>query len=281
MPEIALSTNAGGLYHTSFNVPCPSYTCRRGQGVQDITHPRYAAVAYNLIREVEEIATSGMIHLGSDERASAKECFVEALGNEEPDFSSFEKKLSYLLEFDGTIRSNRIIRWSNEEGIDYFGHLGNVTQCREGDCRTESTGDWIATVDIQKEGPYGIYNSARELALRRPSAIVAEVGKIDLASFDIYHIPKRMLAFAMGISDMKEWSRGMFEETFTDLCDAMFGNSTGCSDFATTNHGIDDAALREERNRNTFCNERTRNVTRHIYRPEFQERVVSVEIQPN
>lgn len=279
MPEIPLSTSAGGLYHTGFNVPCPIYTCQQGQGVQDISQPRYTAVAYNLIREVEKIATSGMIHLGSDERKSANACFVEAFGGK-PDFALFENKLSHLLEFDG-ITKNKIIRWFNEEGIDYPGRLGTTSQCREGDCRNENTGDWIATVDIQKEGPYGIYNSARELALRKPSAIVAEIGKMDLVSMDRDHIPKRMLAFAMGISDMKEWSRGMFEETFIILCNDMFGNNTGCSEFAMTNDGIGESASSPERKREMFCNERTRNITRHIYRPEFQERVESVEIRPN
>jgi hypothetical protein len=222
-----------------------------------------------------------MIHLGSDERSGANECFLEAKG-EKPDFESFENKLSYLLEFDSTMK-NKIIRWSNEEGIDYPGRLGTTTQCREGDCRTETddSGDWIATVDIQAGGPYGIYNAARDLALRKPFAIVAEVGKIDAASMKVHHVSQRLLAFAMGISDMKEWSRGMFEETFTHLCQFIFGNNTGCSDFAMSNEGIDEAASRPELNRKALCSERTSNTAHHIYRPEFQERVATVEIQPN
>ena len=231
-------------------------------------------VAYSLIREVQEIATSGKIHLGSDERQSLSSCFAE-VKEDKPDFDSFESKLSYLLEFDG-LTSDQIVRWSNEEGIEYPGSLGSTVQCRQGDCRGEDNKNWIATVDIQTSGAYGIYNSARELALRKPWAIIAETGNVDSASMIQYHMSKRMLAFAMGVSDLKDWSRGMFEEAFTDLCIALYGNNTGCAEFAVADEGIREASSREALNRKLMCEERTQNITRHVYRPEFQEKVISV-----
>lgn len=261
-----------------FNVQCPLVTCRKGQGVQDISEPSYTAVAYRLVREVEKIATSGMIHLGSDERKSGEACFSEVTDTL-PNFASFEKRLAYLLEYDGI--GEQVIRWANEEGVEYPGRLGHITQCRKGDCRTENTGRWIATVDLQVGGPYHIYTSAKELALRKPWAIIAEAGNVDTSVLGKDNLPKRMLAFAMGISEMDEWSRGMFEENFTRLCFTMLGSGGECSDFAKSNSGVDEAAFRSEVHREALCSERTRNITRHIYRPEFQEKVEAVEVKPN
>lgn len=280
IPEIDLTTNAGGWDRVGFNIPCPLFTCRKGHGIKDINHPSYAAVAYGLIREVGKIASSGMIHLGSDERKAAEECFAE-VSDVQPLYEPFENKLAYLLQFDDLV-SDQIIRWSNEEGVEYPGRLGSITQCRKGDCRSDSSiGKWIATVDLHVGGPYTIYSTTKELALRKPFAILAEVGSVDAYDFGKYHMLMRMLAFAMGVSDMKEWSRGMFEESFTQLCVAMFGSSNGCFEFARSDDGSDLAAARAEANRAAMCAERTRNVTRHIYRPEFQEKVATVEIQPN
>lgn len=264
------------MYEVGLNVPCAKFTCEKGQGVQDISKPLYTPLAYGLIREIERIATSGMIHLGSDERVNGAQCFIEAF-DEIPDFASFEKKLGFLLEFDG-ITSSQIVRWSNDENIEYSDRLGSITQCREGDCRTESTGHWIATLDLLKGGPYEIYNSARELALRKPMAIVAEIGEMLQDDFGQSHILMRMLAYAMGISDMKEWSQGMFEERFIALCTDIFGLKAGCSDFSQSNEGIPNVTFRAEDNKQRLCLQRTRNVTRYIYRPEFQENITWVEI---
>jgi hypothetical protein len=276
MPEISLSTHAAGLYEIDHNVACPIYMCTAGHGVQNVTDPGFTAVAYGLIREIESIATSGMIHLGSDERVSGAKCYAEA-GIQNPDFDSYEKKLSHLLAFDG-ITSERIVRWSNEENVVYPGRLGGITQCRSGDCRTDSRSEWIATVDLEKGGGFNVYSAARDLALRKPSFILGEIGKIDRTSFEAKQMSKRILAFTMGISDLSEWSRGMFEETFTIMCISLFGIDAGCAEFAKSDDGFDDAASRHNSNRNRICAERTRNVTRHVYRPEFQEQVAAVEI---
>jgi len=220
-----------------------------------------------------------MVHLGSDERKNGDTCLAE-VSNEKLEFEPFEKKLAYLLKYDG-ILSDQIIRWSNEEGVDYPGRLGNITQCRKGDCRTNTSGRWIATVDLQVGGPYEIYSATKELSFRKPFAILAEVGSIDSTYFDKYSMPKRMLAFAMGLSDMKAWSRGMFEESFTPLCEAMFGSHDSCSDFAKSNTGIEETYIRSAGRVSAMCNDRTRNVTRHIYRRAFQEKFESVEVKPN
>ena len=273
---MSLTTNTAGLYQVGMNVACPKYLCRTGQGVQDITSPLYIPIAYGMIREAARLATSGMIHLGSDERVGASECFSEVT-EKQPDFASFEKKLGHLLEFDG-ITGRQVVRWSNDENIEYNDRLGKITQCRVGDCRTDGTDKWIATLDIQLGGAYKIYNLARELALRKPMAIVAEIGEVSSSTLEQYHIPKRILAFVMGISDMKEWSQGMFEETYTLLCREIFGPSAGCFEFAKSDEAIPEAASRFELNKETLCSERTRNETRHIYRPEFQESLTTLDV---
>ena len=277
MPEISLSTNAAGLYEIDQNVECPKYLCATGHGVQDINNSDFLSTSYLLAREIGSIATSGMIHLGSDERVSAEKCFAEA-AREKPDYDAVEKKLAHLLAFDG-ITTERIVRWSNEEGVEYPGRLGTITQCRSGDCRTNSTSTWIASVDLEKGGAYDIFNAARELALRKPFSILAEIGKMDRASMDNSQMTKRILAFAMGISDISEWSRGMFEDSFINMCTGLFGDREVCSEFAKSDHGVEQAAPRAEQHRELVCQTRTKTVQRRIYRPEFQEPTVSVEIK--
>ena len=277
MPEISISTNAAGLYEIDQNVECPNYLCATGHGVQDIHNSNFVSTTYLLAREIGSIATSGMIHLGSDERISAEKCFAEA-AREKPDYDAVEKKLAHLLEFDG-ISSEQIVRWSNEEGVEYPGRLGRITQCRSGDCRTNSASKWIASIDLEKGGAFYIFNSARELALRKPTAILAEIGKMDRASMDTNQMTKRILAFAMGISDLSEWSRGMFEDSFINMCTSLFGTHDVCSDFAKSDNGVENAAARQDENRQLVCQSRTKTIQRRVYRPEFQEPVVSVEIE--
>lgn len=274
IPEISLSTHAGGLYEIDMNVECPRYMRATGHGFQNVSIPGFTAFAYSLVKEVEGLATSGVIHLGSDERASAAQCLLEV--GVELDFEEYEKKLSHLLAFDG-ISSDRIVRWSNEEGTVYPGRLGTITQCRRGDCRQDSTSEWMATVDLENGGAYDIYNAARELALRHPSSIIGEIGKIDRRSIGKNQIHKRILAFTMGISDLTEWSRGMFEEKFILFCIELYGLEAGCLEFATSDKGVGDAAHRLEKNRKLVEDERTMDITRHVYRPEFQEQA-TVEI---
>jgi hypothetical protein len=223
---------------------------------------------YSIIREVLDIATSGMIHLGGDEREESMACFAEA--GKEPDFDHFEKKLSHLLSFDG-ISSDRIMRWGNQEQIAYPGRIGSITHCRHGDCRADDTVSWFATVDLRQGGPWDIYNSARELALQRPIGIFAEMGRMDTQSFEKHQTPKRLLAFAMGTSDMQEWSRGMFEEAYVRMCEAAFGKTRGCEEFASSDEGVLDDANRLDVHREAICAERTKVTTKYIFRDEYKE----------
>jgi hypothetical protein len=250
-------------------VECPKYTCEKGRGILDVNDPFLVPTIYSIIREVLDIATSGMIHLGGDDREESMACFAEA--GKEPNFDLFEKKLSHLLSFDG-ISSDRIMRWGNQEQIEYPGRLGSITQCRYGDCRADTTvSSWFATVDLRQGGPWDIYNSARELALRRPTGIFAEMGRMDTKSFEKHQTSKRLLAFAMGTSDMQEWSRGMFEETYVRMCEAAFGKTKGCEEFASSDEGVLEDANRPDVHRDDMCAERTRTTKKLIFRDEFKE----------
>jgi len=251
--------------------------CETGHGAQDITDTDFLSRSYLLVREIESIATSGMIHLGSDERLSGEKCYAEA-NREKPDYDSVEKKLGHLLAFDD-IHADRIIRWSNEEGIEYPGRLGTITQCRTGDCRKDGTSQWVATVDLEKGGAFDIFKAARDLALQKPSSIFGEVGKIDNGSLDANNIPKRILAFTMGISDISLNSRDGFEEAFNDMCSSLFGIDANCSDFVKSDLGVEGTSNREEEHRSSLCSERTTTVTRKVYRPEFQEQEAAVSVE--
>lgn len=223
-------------------------------------------MAYSIIREVLELSTSGYIHLGADERNASLACFEEA-GMEKPTFSEFEEKLSHLLKFDN-ISSTSIIRWENSEKVDYGnGRLGDITQCRSGDCRLDlaAGSDWFATVDIFERGPWQIYDTTRQLALRNPTGILAEVGTLG-SSFS-EQFSKRLLAFAMGISTLEDWSRGAFEETFIVLCEETFGNQSGCVQFASNDTGVPV----DQQNILDRCSERTDLIRERFFRPEYQD----------
>ena len=288
IPEISLATNSAGMYQFGFSVPCPAYTCSEGRGVQNITDPGYIAAIYCLIREIEDFGTAGMIHLGSDEREDAQQCFDE-VSLKKVDFNSFEEKLTYVLAHDG-ISSESIIRWSNKEGIEYADRLGSITQCRSGQCENGGTGKWVATVNLLEGGAFEIFKSARKLAVKQPFAIFAEVGPLDSGKFGA-DIPQRMLAFMMGASEFeKSWTESLFgsneldEETFIlifkELCESTFPSKNNCEKFATSAESRShEDAQRLENQQKQVCLERTKYVTRHHYRPEFQEQTREVEIQ--
>lgn len=256
-----------------YQMRCPVHICETGTAVQNINQPDYTAVAYSLIREVHQIATSGVVHLGGDDRQVAAACFEEL--SQEPDFELFESKLSYLLSFDG-IPNSKIMRWSNDESVEYKGRVGSITQCKEGDCRTDDTQAWAATVDIQIGGPFDVYQAARNLALLKPDSIFAEVGHTDSTANHGSTVDMRMLAFAMGVSQMDEMTQESFEAAFIPMCKTILEVDIPCKAFAKSHESARELVTRSSPEQTSaICQERTRQVKKHKYRPEFQEAEVS------
>jgi hypothetical protein len=231
MPEISISTNAGGWYQSSFNVECAEYLCENGQYIpQDIGNQDYIPVAFNLIREIQKFTSSPYIHLGFDEREKSLPCFVEAR-KKLPDFNQFEETLGRLLSFLG-VTSDRVIRWENSEKVHYSGRLGNITQCTADEiCHasldTHDEGQpknpWFGTVNIRRGGPWQIYSTTRELASKSPVGIMAQLG--GMMPFDFQHdlIDHRMIAFSMGTLDKpKIQSKSDFIEEYKRICQSYF-----------------------------------------------------------
>jgi hypothetical protein len=281
MPEISITTNAGGWFRGGLMVPCPVTTCKIGTGLpQDVNDPYLLPVVYSVICELLSISTSDYIHLGSDERQESMACFHEV--GMEPDFDSFEKNLAAVLSLEG-ISTERILRWENQEEREYPGRVGSITHCRSGrDCLSSShhtsnpnhdDPSWFATVDLRDGGPWQIFNATRDLSLRNPIGIVANVGSIQKDYFDRNQVPKRLLAFAFGttrsIGTDALPNRTIFEEIYTQMCEAKFGADDGCHAFARSNAGIYDyvTARRLEKHLETMCTERVFNDTSlHIFR---------------
>eukprot|EP00934_Nitzschia_sp_Nitz4_P001358 Nitzschia sp. Nitz4//scaffold31_size150131//47767//50844//NITZ4_002819-RA/size150131-processed-gene-0.223-mRNA-1//-1//CDS//3329547632//1358//frame0 len=274
IPEISLATNAGGMYGMEFEVPCPQYTCEHGHGIQNIKDPTYVGVAYSLVREIQKLATTGLIHLGYDERQSAQECFAELSDNGLGPLDRFENKLAYLLAYNN-ITSDRIIRWSNQEKVVYPGRLGSITQCKSGDCENIPEGKWFATVDILQGGASDIFQAAKALSIRKPQAIFADVGKTGKTAIKEHNIAMRMLAFAMGTSNIESWD----ESTFVSLCSAM-GSDLACQEFSTSRDGVEeDQTARTEVNRKQMCETRTATMSKYYFRPEFMDVGTTMEIK--
>ena len=246
MPEISISTNAGGWHRSGLTARCPVTLCDQGTDIPlDINDPLLLPVTVAAIRDLLDIFSSDFIHLGTDERQKSLPCFKEAWIR--PDFDSFERKLTTLLQMEG-ISTDRIIRWENKEQTHYPGRVGAITQCRPGSSEcphnqtTTTPKPWFATVSLVEGGPWKIYETTRELALLKPIGIVANIPNLDKDYFAAHNIPQRLLAFAMGIaSDLPNMDRPTFEKRYVDICNLRFAPAdVGCATFASSDDGIDE-----------------------------------------
>jgi hypothetical protein len=293
MPEIAISTNAGGMYKSAFNVECPKFHCEHGKYIpQDIQNEEYPPVVYSLVEELSGIATSPYIHLGYDERNMSMPCFLEASkGRATPDFDKFETTIGNMLRF-ANITSDRVIRWENKEKTHYPSRFGDITQCVAGETCRLATSDndnakspWFGTVDVRVGGAYEIYSKTHDLASRSPLGIMAEIGSMR-ESDQIYSegsIDYRLLAFSMGNLDLPPMSEDKFQEVYIQYCEEIIaggdiiagGRESLCKTFAMT---IPDTSAAEDLHktdekfskdlRDAVCRERTRNAqTYHMKDP--------------
>jgi hypothetical protein len=229
MPEISVSTNAGGMYKTSFNMECPDFVCDVGKFIpQNIHHEHYLPVVYSLVKELLEVTTSPFIHLGYDEREASSPCYLEATNQRVTGyFDKFEVKMRNLLRFAG-VDGHSVVRWDNQEGKHYRSRFGDITQCVAGKpCRLatdenteESKLPWFATVDVRTGGAYEIYKRTRELAVKKPLALMAEIGSVREED-NIYKQEKidyRLLAFTLGAANLPLMSEEKFREQYVKSC---------------------------------------------------------------
>ena len=277
MPEISISTNAGGWGNVGFEVPCPKQMCEKARDLpQDINDKNLLPVIMAVIYELIFTFSSLYIHLGTDERQESMTCFQEA--NIVPNFDLFERNMRGLLEMQG-ITPDRIVRWENKENRVYPGRLGSITQCRSKDCRTDqsTSATWFTTVNLGEGGGWNIYQSTRLLALLRPHAILANIDKLNIEYFQQHQMQHRLLAFAMGTADMPDMNRTTFEEEYIRLCHnlSLTLNITDCESFASSDIGIDEVRAYETAGfLEQTCNSRTVEAKQHFFRetvPAFYE----------
>jgi hypothetical protein len=230
MPEIAISTNAGGWYHSNFNVDCGEFLCEQGRRIPtDVNNPDFIPMVFTMIQELLEFTNGPFIHLGSDERETNLPCFVEASRKgHKPRFEDFEETLGRLLEFAG-VTNDRVVRWQNHEKLHYVGRIGAITQYNAKDSDQIRDGDmsaiiqpWFGTIDVRRGGPWQVYLSTRKLAEKSPLALVAEIGSMGEYEFERDTIEHRLLAFSMGTLDKPSMTRSQFMEEYAQVCLSYF-----------------------------------------------------------
>ncbi len=293
MPEVAISTNAGGWFHSNFNVECGEFLCEHGRYIpQDVNNPKYIPLVYSLIRELLEFTSSPYIHLGHDERERSLPCFYEAGIRRKPKFDEFEESLGRLLEFVG-VTSARVVRWQNEENIHYPGRIGHITQIHANsdvdalaanNSSLIEKNQWFGTVDIRQGGPWQIYAKTRAMAAKAPIGIMAQIG--DMSSFEMERnmIEHRLVAFSMGTMDKPTMSSFEFLEAYPKVCQSYFdfqsreglSNKTKlsksqalCKVFAADPHDAPSVLEDDDKWRsvvNSTCLQRTQKVTRIVFK---------------
>ena len=303
IPEIAISTNAGGMYKSGFNVACPKFLCEHGKYIpQNILSANYPPMVYSLVEELSGLSTSPYIHLGYDERNMSMPCILEASeGRVTPDFDKFETTIENMLRF-ANITSDRVIRWENKEKTHYPSRFGDITQCVAGEtCRLSTSNNdntkspWFGTVDIRVGGAYEIYSKTHELASLSPLGIMAEIGSMresDQMNSE-GSIDYQLLAFTMGNMDLPPMSEEEFQELYIRNCEKGIaggdsiagGRESLCKIFAIT---IPDTSVTEDLRktdekfsedlRHAMCRERTRNKqTHHMKDPNRIVTAVSMQ----
>jgi hypothetical protein len=277
MPELSISTNAGGWFKAGFNVQCPEHICKVGKNIpQDVNDKQYLPVVMSVIRDIRTIfSNSKYFHLGSDERVASMPCFKEANKHGSLNFDVFENNLIQLLDMEG-LKMDNIVRWQNGENTNYPDRAGAITQCRSEDCRVPHGKEWFATVDLREGGGWQIYQTTNRLALKKPAAILADFDRLDYEYFKENRIPLRMLAFTIGNLNLRELNRTEFEDIFNTLCPTFRRPSNPrriatCAEFVASDDGIETKLEREtEDYRHEYCMERTINGTNIVYRDDIR-----------
>ncbi|KAG7366005.1 beta-N-acetylhexosaminidase [Nitzschia inconspicua] len=291
MPEIAISTNAGGWYQSNFNVKCGEFLCEYGRYIpQDVNNPEYLPTIFGMIRELLQFTSTPFIHLGHDDREKSMPCFHEVdVNRRRPKFDEFEESLGRLLDFIG-VTNDRVVRWENNEKVLYPSRIGHITQypadafmeenaTREGQL-------WIGTVDVRRGGPWQVYSTTRRMAAKSPLAVIAQIGEMGEYEIGRDNIEHRLIAFRMGLSDKPIMSQSEFLQEYPNICSDYFEfQSTSmeedmisrfqalCKAFAAN---VNDAPSLSEYNEaefwknsaNKMCEERTRQSFKLLFKNE-------------
>ncbi|CAB9499227.1 hexosaminidase subunit alpha [Seminavis robusta] len=207
IPEISISTNAGGWINGGFLVQCPKLFCKDGTGIpNNIQDPLFLPLVYDVIRELRVTFGGSYFHLGTDERVDNLKCFEEngLKDDEDPPFGEFERNLQKLLAMLG-IEPESVIRYDNEEQLTYKDRVGKITHYRAvpggdmPDIREEEP--FVVTVDLLESNIYSIYKRTRKLVGLKPMGIMGEIRSLDQEVWKQQYMGLRLIAFKMGFSE--------------------------------------------------------------------------------
>jgi len=226
MPEVSVSTDAGGWYRSGLLANCPDFYCTGKGTPNDINKENLMPVLYSVIGELRQIFTSRFFHLGTDERQASMGCFEEA--KIKPDFEKFERKLQIIMAM-ADLPPKDILRAENKESVHYPSRTGAITQYSTGQLegiRNEDEGSlFFLTVDIFDGDGYDIFENAKKAVALKPLGIMAELRKLNDSKWKSWSVPKRLLAFAMGVSEIgSSWSiynAESFASHFVTVCQAL------------------------------------------------------------
>jgi len=257
MPEASLSSTAGGWYESGWTVTCPQHTCTSGIHIpNNISCPEFLSVAWQTVQSLLPFKTSPYLHLGSDERQASHSCFREMAEQRQQSsnnyydyFDLYEAKLQELFHLQQkdyhdtsssrSITPQTIVRWENEEKVEYSNRFGSITQCQ--DCQnlhskgnTKATTPWFAHLDLyQFQSLYEVYNASFVLSTsqqqQRPLGIVASLGRFGSSSGnndDNDDRILRLIAFAMGTAAATTiYDMTTFEQVFLETCQKTIQHS--------------------------------------------------------
>jgi hypothetical protein len=232
IPEITITTNAGGWINTGFAADCPQVLCRKGKGIAtDISESGFLPVIYTVIRELRQVFTSSFLHLGHDDRQAALDGCLKEGGRDAEDLALFEDKLSALVGLLN-ITQEQIIRYENQEKKVHKDRTGKITQYHarsSTDMPTVGKGEnFFVTVDLLRQTPWNIYENTRALVKLNPAGIFGEIRDIGENSWQKKNVGLRLVAFAMGLqrttdADLDEKS---FQKALVGACKAS--KISGC-----------------------------------------------------
>jgi hypothetical protein len=272
VPELVISTNAGGWYNSGLLVHCPRVLCEgsksggAGGMALDVTEGAVLPLLRSVIQEVRQIFfnNSGYLHLGSDERQDSLQCWNES--GQEADYDGFEERLSYLLL--GLYDPQHILRWENREQFHYPKRTGDVTHYHRAPPTTNQT--FFGTVFITKEKtPWSIYQETRQWVASKPTGLLAKI-EDTLSPHSNHELGQRLLAFAIGMAERpNSMDQTEFDVFFAHTC----GKTLWCQASGRT------FLPPPKSNRQMLCRTMTKTLTVPVTRDKALSAKEMVEIQ--
>ena len=213
VPEINLATNGGGWFKTGLLMDCPQMLCDKGHGIVFDVINKIESVMPIVLAAIAELRgifslspSNKFFHLGFDQREMAIDgCFAEAGHGTSKAYAAlhrFESKLLAAISLIG-IDHNNIIRWHNEEKVEYQDRTGKITHYTDADDYSapdyesgyELTPFFGTVVVTDEMTPWEVYQGTRRWTIKSstPHGLVAKGIHGQVPRLD------QLVAFVMGL----------------------------------------------------------------------------------